>query len=175
MIPERRRRSRMVGSLMSTYAAPRRTDRSRHRAYSSGAAADRVLDRRLAPGGDVPLRLEPSAHRRLGLLAGAADVDRELVGACERLRVAPGLAGEAHDLLPRLPVALGRVEVGEPAVAHPGDAPEDGVHVAADEDGRAGLLYGTGPHDGLAQIELVHAESHAVLGPQAGQDLEVPL
>src|SRR3990167_5789879 len=89
------------------------------------AAADRVLDGGFAPRRHVPLGLEPIAHRRLGLRARAAHVDRELVGAGRGLRAAAGLAGEAHDLLPRLSVALGRVEVGEPAVALRGDPSED--------------------------------------------------
>src|SRR5712691_5112900 len=97
------------------------------------AAADRVLDRRLAPGRDVPFGLEPLAHGRLGLGARAPDVDRELVSAGEGGGIAPGLAREGEDLLPRLRVALGRVEVREPAVAPGGRALEDRVDVAAHE------------------------------------------
>src|SRR6476659_5800953 len=71
-----------------------------------GAAADRVLDGRLAPGGHVPLRLQPLAHRRLRLGPRGPDQDRQLIGAGERLRISPGLAREADDLLPGLGVAL---------------------------------------------------------------------
>src|SRR5439155_8706104 len=42
--------------------------------------------------------------------------------------------------------------------------------------GWAGAAAGWwGPHDRFAQVELVHTEGHALLGPQAGQDREVPL
>src|SRR2546430_16918563 len=65
MIPERRRRSRMVGSLMSTYAAPRWRDRSRPRAYFFGGAADggRIPE---PPRGGVSEGL--GAHRLLRLI-----------------------------------------------------------------------------------------------------------
>src|SRR5439155_24549070 len=140
-----------------------------------GAAAHGVLDRRLAPGRHVPLGLEPATHRRLGRLARAPDVDRELVGAGQGHRVAPGLAREPDDLFPRLPVALGRVEIGQPAVALRGDAPEHGVDVAADEDRRARPLEGSRHHDRLAQVELVGLQRDARLGPETREDLEVPL
>src|SRR5437879_3713747 len=38
-----------------------------------------MVDRRFAPRGDIPLGLEPPAHRRLRFGARATDVDRELV------------------------------------------------------------------------------------------------
>src|SRR5215510_7850729 len=138
-------------------------------------AADRVLDRRFAPRGHVPLGLEPAAHRRLGRRARRPDVDRELVRAAERPGIAAGLTREADDLLPRAPVALGRVEVREPAVAARGHALEDRVDVAADQDGRTRLLERTRPHHGLAQAVLVDLERDAVLGPQAREDVEVAL
>src|SRR2546427_7612378 len=71
---------------------PRRDVRAELGGALRGAPVDRVLEGRLAPGGDVPLRLEPPAHRRPGLLAGAADVDRELVRPGEGRGVAARLA-----------------------------------------------------------------------------------
>src|SRR5256885_3718394 len=139
------------------------------------APADGVLDRGFAPRGHVPLGLEPPTQRRLGLGARATDVDRELVRAGERLRVAPRLVGEAHDLRPRAPVALGRVEVREPAVALRRDALQDRVHVAADQDRRARPLDGSGAHHRLAQVELVPPERHAGPRPPPGEDPPVPL
>src|SRR5713226_451695 len=84
-------------------------------------------------------------------------------------------SGEALDLLPRLPVALGRVEVGEPAVALGRHTLEHRVDVAADEDRRAGPLDRPGTHHRVTQVELVRLEGHAVLRPESRQDLEVPL
>src|SRR5262245_5111151 len=117
--------------------------------------ANRVLDRRFAPGRHVPLGLEPSPHRRLGRLARGPDVDRELIRARERVRIAAGLAREADDLLPRAAIALRRVEVREPSVAARGHALEYRVDVAADQDRRPRLLEGARPHHGLAQVVLV--------------------
>ncbi len=89
--------------------------------------------------------------------------------------IAARLAREADDLLPRPPVALRRVEVRQPAVAAGGHAPEHGVDVAADEDGRTRLLDRARAHHGLAQVELVDLEAHALLRPEAGEDVEVAL
>src|SRR3989449_9483147 len=139
------------------------------------AAADGVLDRRLAPRRDVPLGRQPVAHRRLRLGARDPDEDRELVGAGERSGIAAGLAREAEDLLPRLRVGLRRVEVRQPAVALRRHALEHGVDVAADEDRWPRALHGFRTHDRLAQVELVDLEADAILRPEPREDLEVAL
>src|SRR5262245_6458910 len=140
-----------------------------------GTPADGVLDGRFAPGGHVPLRLEPVPHGRFRLRARTPHVDGELVGARERFGIAPGLARETEDLVPGAPVALRRVEVGQPTVPAGGRPPEHGVDVAPDQDGRARLLNRARPHHRLAQVELVDLEAHPSLRPEAREDVEVAL
>src|SRR5439155_858016 len=103
------------------------------------------------------------------------DVDGELIGARERLRIPAGLPRERLDLFPRATVALRRVEVREPAVALRRRPAQHRVDVAADEDRRAWALHGPRAHDRLAQVELVLFHRHAVLGPEPREDVEVPL
>src|SRR5947207_8503689 len=40
----------------------------------------------------------------------------------------------------------------------------------SDQDGRARPLDGGGPHGRFAQVELVHTEGHALLGPQRSEE-----
>src|SRR5215475_2233518 len=89
--------------------------------------------------------------------------------------MAAGLTGERDDLVPRAAVALGRVEVGQPAVAPSRDALEDGVDVTPDQDRRARALDRPWQHARLAQIELVGLQRYAVVRPQARENVEVPL
>src|SRR5262249_54865735 len=134
-----------------------------------------VLDGRLAPRRGVPLGREPVAYVLLGLSAILAHVDGELIRGREGRGIAAGFLREGLHLLPSLGEALRGVEVGEPPIALRARALEQGVDVAADEDGRARALRGAGDHDRLAQVELVDLDRGALLRPETHQDVEVAL
>ena len=144
--------------------------------HSAGDAVHGVLDGGLAPAPRCPTRSGATAACRPRSPRGSARrrwrAGWSRAGARGR---APASRANAFTFSQPAAEALGRVEVGEPAVSDRARPPEDGVDIAPDQHRRPRPLGGPGDHHRVAQVELVGAQGDALLGPEAEQDVEVPL
>src|SRR5262249_4355464 len=136
---------------------------------------DALLDRshdgailaRFAPSGEIPFLAEPFHHPAFNGLAGLADIDRQLRGVEQLVRVFSAFLGEAADLAPRLGEAFGAIEIGQPAVTADSCALEDTIDISADQDRGIWFLHWLGIHDAGRDVVARELAADRVLGPEA--------